>query len=996
MVSRFKIANIMPLYKTLVACGVVGLALISTGARQAVGQTTIVENGQAGATIYMDAGAPSAVKRAALELQDHLKLVSGAELPVTTDAAKLSGYVIYLGDTAFARAQGIKPEMLPPDGFRILSHKDWMVVVGKDYAGPVQIGANVPYRVHESYNDKLDISAFGDAGTLFGVYHFLEKYCGVRWYMPGPLGTVIPRATKINVPPIDLRLAPAFSHRHAYYGFMTRSDEDAVWYRRAGFGTPAPAPAYHTFGEFLKYKDTNPEYFALIDGQRDFTNLSTIIGPGNLNLSDSGLLQRAIDDAIAYFDRHPQQLMYPLIPNDGLRRISDDPESQAQIDKTRGPDGEFSNYIWGFIDKVARGVAKKHPDKRILGIAYQGYSLPPSNIERLSPNVAVVICKFRATYPEGNSEKLTQEMIEAWRTKADNLYTWEYYCNIVLNPNWRGYPMFFSKLVQEDLQWLKGKVQGEYLESESWAPDQYVSSPEKIKINYPGLQHPLLYLTARLLWNPDLDVNAMLGEYYRLFYGPAQAPMRDFWETVERNWLKKSWQSNPSQVYDTQTINELMDCLKQAKEKAPAGSLYRQRVELIFREFAPAAQSAQRLGQLAKPEMNVAGVQPNSGGLGKAGNDSPLVQLLDRNYNIATPSTNMQVSWDSRHLYVDMRCYEPEMEKLKALATGRDSNQPAVWDDDVVEVFIMPDAAQPELGNHYILNANGALYDSKMQGLGKAENTAWNGNAGVIVRKEASRWVAQIAIPWSDLGITGAQAGRKLRANFYRSRRAGGQLEHSSWAPLLDGLFYSPKDFGVLALQNPPVGPRPAAAASSLIVPLETKDYGAGSASRSVYSEGGIPNIGLFAGHANTLTRNDRVIVRFDVQPLLEVADAVQTVELAFAVSSVSGPLTDRVLQIEHFERPLGTLDAAALGTTEVENAGELTVTLDSAGRTRNHSIDVTAWIKRDLRRGATASSFRIRDVQAELETNRTGHPAGVTLASAANNLPALIVTFNR
>jgi hypothetical protein len=45
-----------------------------------------------------------------------------------------------------------------------------------------------------------------------------------------------------------------------------------------------------------------------------------------------------------------------------------------------------------------------------------------------------------------------------------------------------------------------------------------------------------LHLRARLLWNPDEDVDALLAEFYPKFYGPAAEPMRQYWSTIYRAW----------------------------------------------------------------------------------------------------------------------------------------------------------------------------------------------------------------------------------------------------------------------------------------------------------------------------------------------------------------------------------------------------------------------------------------------------------------------------
>jgi hypothetical protein len=758
------------------------------------------------ATIYLEDKSPASVNLAARDLQKYLKQITGSELPISSQVADLKGYVIYLGDTAFARAQGIDSKQLPSDGYRILANKNWMVVAGKDYAGPPLVGFENPFRLNESYNQKLKISLFGDTGTLCGVYYFLEKYCGVRWYMPGELGTVISRRGKLAVPAIDVRRSPVFEQRHVFYGYPETSDDDALWYRRAGYGSPFPVQVNHSFGHwFLKYKDTHPEYFAIIDGKRDFTDMSTSTGGGNYNLTNPGLIQRAIDDVVKYFDENPGQQIFPLSPNDGILRISEDPESQAQIDLSHGETGKWSNYVWGFVNKVATGVYKKYPDKLIGCLAYQQYTLPPSNIERLSPNVAVVITKFRASYPDPKIRKQIEDSITAWSKKANNIYAWEYNCNIWLNPAWKGYPMFFPKFLQEDLKFQKGIVKGEFIEAESFEPEQNWLTPELAKIQYPGTLHPQLYMNARLLWDPDLNVKKTLAEYYKLFYGPAKKPMRGYWDLVESNWNKKSWNLNPLRVYDLQTLKKLQGYLKQAQAQSAPNTLYRQRVDLIAREFNPAADSAIRLSTLSKPQLQVSAV---SGGA--AAGEMPAlksgpqpIKLLNRKYLTASPSTEMRLGWDSENLYLEMLCVEPNMAKLKTRATERDSMVPPIWEDDAVELFLEPvssaAARKPET-LHLIVTAGGALYDSRIAKVGAREEREWNGNTKASVTKTENGWNARLAIPWTDLGVTNPQAGSQLSANFYRSRYAGGDLEQASWAPLELANFHSPDEFGLLTL----------------------------------------------------------------------------------------------------------------------------------------------------------------------------------------------------
>ena len=53
-----------------------------------------------------------------------------------------------------------------------------------------------------------------------------------------------------------------------------------------------------------------------------------------------------------------------------------------------------------------------------------------------------------------------------------------------------------------------------------------------------GIDHLTIYLKARLYWEPGLDLAGFLDEYYTLFYGPAAAEMREFFEFAEQVWMR--------------------------------------------------------------------------------------------------------------------------------------------------------------------------------------------------------------------------------------------------------------------------------------------------------------------------------------------------------------------------------------------------------------------------------------------------------------------------
>ena len=73
--------------------------------------------------IVLDAKASPAIRFAAAQLQEMLSQILGKQIPVSTQADKTHN--IYVGDSTFARKNGVDFEKLPRDGFIIKT-------VGKD------------------------------------------------------------------------------------------------------------------------------------------------------------------------------------------------------------------------------------------------------------------------------------------------------------------------------------------------------------------------------------------------------------------------------------------------------------------------------------------------------------------------------------------------------------------------------------------------------------------------------------------------------------------------------------------------------------------------------------------------------------------------------------------------------------------------------------------------------------------------------------------------
>ena len=969
---------------------IAGTVLVTALAAAAVPALTLVQNGQPVAAIVVAGDAPDAVRGAAIELQDYLRRASGARLPILTDVRPAAGVSVFVGESALTRALGVTLDGVGAEGYRWLSGDGWLAIVGRDQRGGPVSGMRNPWQAHEVYNADLRLGAFGEAGTLYGVYHFLERFGGVRWFMPGELGTVVPTFRDLSVGPLDERRAPDFSYRYPWFCNFATAPDDALWFRRAGFGGVCPVQAIDSFRLFLKYKDAHPEYFALVDGQRDTAALCCITGGGNLCLSNAGVLQQMAADIGAYFDSHPDQQFYPVAPNDGMTRVCGCEACAPQVEPGKGPTGQFSNYIWGFVNRLAAEVTRTHPGRCLGTIAYEGYLDPPDAIARLHPGVAVMVCQTRGSFPDPERGRVARDLIRRWHAKTDQLYLWEYYRYNL--PPFPWCPAAYPHAIAADLRSLKGVSRGEFIEAESWQPGG------ESRIHYPAMQHLNLYVTGKCLWDADLDVEALLSDYVTRFYGPAAAPMDAFWKHAEALHNARP-EADTVVKYPCEELDVLLGLLERAAGLTVADSNERRRVELVRADVrklrdtlgAPLVRDVPALAA-----ARAAGPIQVDGDLAAPAWQNSLPQGFVLKNGEAAPYRSLLVSThDAAHLYIGIVNIEPQLEKLVVNAVPG-SVDASVWEDDCIEVFISPDAAQPKRSYQVVINPAGAVWDGAYglpepgPGLFGCQ-PAWRcAGLRVAASRAAGRWTVELAIPWTALGLDGERLPERLALNAYRCRRCGAEPVLSAWSPPLQEAHYTPARFGTLWLN----APMAAAADVARLLPRSPADIGSGAASGpGWYTPGGVLDGKPFVGNPNTLMRRDRLLIRFDLAPLAlrYGIGGVKQATLRLLPLSVHGPDAVRRLELVHLQYDSAALEWKDIVSERVDPVATLEVRRDTVCQD-GLTFDVTAQVNADLSQGRLLAPFRLRDLVSEEGGNPDMLPDGLCFPSYVSGQLQLLV----
>lgn len=514
------------------------LPAIHAEAQQGSDPAKIVEEGRPVAQIVIAPDPPRMVRLAAQELQEAVQKISGAELPVAAAPAEGFAATIFVGRSEFTDALGVTAEGLRDGAFRMVSGLDWIVLIGRDFdfepqepwarshgdlarateewdrltSSATGSGWGFPMgAVHRMYNRPTETWAHDEGGSLNAVYEFLRMQ-GVRWYMPGELGEVVPRRASIELPQVDRTVVPDFPLR-VFIGpaWMNAPREAVLWSRRLGLnhGYELLGAGPRTHGLALVHAReemgrAHPEHFALIGGRRDFHHAC---------FSSEGLQREAVAYARAVFDIYGEPTLQ-FSPQDGLRMCRC--ESCESL--------TASEAVWGFLDRVAGEVRETHPDRLLVGAAYTSYREPPAGIAALGPNVAVRI---------NNVGRPSLDLPEHWGWYAGLVASWRERTasgKLVRVENDYHDAVIHPRAIARDLRAMKGVSLGEMNEvSRENLPDRAGQTWGK-----PGLTHLNRYVQHRQSTPPRWRRGAF-GLRPRRRRGPPRPPQLRAPRAVDRS-----------------------------------------------------------------------------------------------------------------------------------------------------------------------------------------------------------------------------------------------------------------------------------------------------------------------------------------------------------------------------------------------------------------------------------------------------------------------------
>jgi len=452
--------------------------------RQDGDSLVLVQNGKAHAVIVIADQPALSAQEAASALQTVIQQMTGVLLPIQTESDfKGDATAVLVGMSQLAKRMGIdvKQARIAGDQYVIRTDEQQIALVGNDDGER--------------------------RGSAYAVYDLLQRL-GCGWFGPEPLWHVIPKQSKLTVPPLHIDECPAFDHRSIWM-VHDRVMQDAwrLGGRRVSSG--------HALGRLVsreRYLDAHPEYF----------------GESQSCLTHPDVIKIVADGFRTQLDERKGVLSFSLSAAD-TGGFCECAGCQAV--------GNISSRLLHFANAIASELAKTHPNRYLLTFLAYWYShSPPNPMFKAAPNVCVMMVNegnHVQPWDEPESPEVVQNTgrnntrevtaFNGWQKTGAILAIYEWWIPGCSNENWRRVPWYTGETALRNLRyWKSAGVR--FITYET----QYEDG------NGFPIRWPLYYIGARGLWNPNLTAEQIMTEACQKLYGPAAKPMLQFYAVIEK------------------------------------------------------------------------------------------------------------------------------------------------------------------------------------------------------------------------------------------------------------------------------------------------------------------------------------------------------------------------------------------------------------------------------------------------------------------------------
>lgn len=430
------------------------------------GNLQLVIGGKPAADIVLPSAPTRVENSSALVLQDFVKRITGATLPVLSAPGSSFSHHLFIGDAA-VQANPEKVKALKAEGYEIVAHQGNLYLYGGS-----------------------------GKGILYGAYELIEQQFGARKY--DQLPATVTKKADLDVPPdLHMRYEPAFVYRESFYP-PSADKEYLDWHHLQRFQDLWGVWG-HTFFRMVppeRYFKDHPEYFALNNGRRQATQLCLS------NPDVQALVIKYLKREIA---GHPDALYWSIAQMDGGGYCTCG--RCAKVDAEEGgPQGSIVRFV--------NGVAAHFPDQFFTTLAY-GYSAEAPKLTTPAKNVYVMLSTIDATrqQPLASDPQAAafRRQLTQWSKLTSNLFVWDYTTQFTAYlcpfPIYDHYQANIQYFLNHGIKGVFEQGSGETLSDMS----AYAS-----------------YMQAKLLWDPSVTAKNVEVDFLQGYYGPGGVKVKQY------------------------------------------------------------------------------------------------------------------------------------------------------------------------------------------------------------------------------------------------------------------------------------------------------------------------------------------------------------------------------------------------------------------------------------------------------------------------------------
>lgn len=448
--------------------------------------------------------ASASEKFAAMTLSQYLtKVFSGSEFSIIDEKALTSEdkNIIFIGSTNSLSNSRLEPAVMDIEEILIAAKGNCLYLSGGKYRG-----------------------------TLYAVYDFLEKFCGIKYLAFDTV--VIPSMDKLAIADTSIKRQPAFKFRIVEPGrnvgaemqsfnkansYYVSSDKYG-YYQRTGMPRDVHSIAYYS----KNFPIDNPELFALLPNGRAVpakAGQAAALCLSNPLTRDIiwKQMEKYIEEDQKNVERaeSPRAEYYDLSLDD-LRDVCICPVCKKITDE----EGSYAAVVLDAVNDIAGRMKRKDPKLKILTLVYANTLMPPKSIKP-ADNVIPRICVHdtemlvdvlaETTLPidkPGNAA--FKKVADQWIKNSTDVAFWDYW-------NYYSKPAFpyicLDKYFTNMRYYQAAKATSVLVEMEIYNASFYA-------LKY--------YLALKLMDNPQYQKDLLINSFMSGYYGKAAPALTEY------------------------------------------------------------------------------------------------------------------------------------------------------------------------------------------------------------------------------------------------------------------------------------------------------------------------------------------------------------------------------------------------------------------------------------------------------------------------------------